>query len=111
MTTPVAGLPTASTLYGRVLVVRGLLESIASDAVIVLTSSSFCPRYPWFSVLGVEDNTTPPAPPAFNTVHRMEGSNRIGTLVVWLSRFSRRELFRAACARGTAHTALLRVRF
>ncbi|WP_155293373.1 hypothetical protein [Rhodococcoides fascians] len=55
MITPVASQPTASTMHGHVLVVRGLLESIAYDAVIVPTSSSFRLRYTWFSVLGVED--------------------------------------------------------
>ncbi|CCQ15655.1 Major capsid region [Rhodococcus sp. AW25M09] len=55
MTTPVADQPATSTLSGHVFVVRGLLESIACDAVIVPTSSSFHPRYTWFSVLGVED--------------------------------------------------------
>ena len=55
MTTQVADQLTTSTLCGHVVVVRGLLESIARDAVIVPTSSSFRPRYTWFSVLGVDD--------------------------------------------------------
>lgn len=59
MTTPVADQPTTSMPPGHVFVVRGLLESIACDAVIVPTSSSFRPRYTWFSVLGVEDRTAP----------------------------------------------------
>ena len=59
MTTPVTDQTTTNTLTGHVFVVRGLLESIACDAVIVPTSSSFRPRYTWFSVLGVEDGTAP----------------------------------------------------
>ncbi|MDI9895987.1 hypothetical protein QM797_14775 [Rhodococcus sp. IEGM 1381] len=54
MTTPVADQTTTSRLCGHVFVVRGLLESIACDAVIA-TSSSFRLRYKWFFVLGVED--------------------------------------------------------
>ncbi|MCZ4278160.1 hypothetical protein [Rhodococcoides yunnanense] len=60
MTTPVADHPT-STLAGHVFVVRGLLESIACDAVIVPTSSSFRPRYTWFAVLGVTEPQHRPA--------------------------------------------------
>lgn len=53
MTTPVTDQTTTSTLTGHVFVVRGLLESIACDAVIVPTSSSFRPRDTWFPLLGM----------------------------------------------------------
>ncbi|OZC67255.1 hypothetical protein CH251_21610 [Rhodococcus sp. 06-462-5] len=71
MTTPVADQPTTSTLTGHVFVVRGLLESIACDAVIVPTSSSFRPRYTCSSfsvsttVVLMSYSNVPPSHPLF----------------------------------------------
>lgn len=71
MTAPVAGQPATSTLSGHVFVVRGLLESIACDAVIAPTSSSLHPRYTWFSVSRTVGFTSysnvSPSHPAFPT--------------------------------------------
>lgn len=71
VTTPVADQPTTSMLSGHLFVVRGLLESIACDAVIVPTSSSFRPCYTWFSVSRTVGFTSysnvSPSHPAFPT--------------------------------------------
>jgi hypothetical protein len=54
-------LPDGATPQGHVFVVRGRLESMASDALIVPTSSRFVPREAWWRALGINEAPLPAA--------------------------------------------------
>lgn len=46
-------------MNGHVFVVRGLLEAVAADALIVPTDGTFTPRQAWWTALGITRSTTP----------------------------------------------------